>query len=92
MACKGNGGLRLCVDFRRLNAITKKDRYLLLLIDETLARISGAKIFSKIDIQQAFYKLRLRKEDEDLTTFCTCYGLYKYKVLPFSLTSSLAIF
>ena len=92
MARKGDGGLRLCVDFRRLNAITKKDRYPLPLIDETLARISGAKIFSKIDIRQAFHKLRLREEDEDLTTFRTHYGLYKYKVLPFSLTSSLAIF
>jgi len=55
-------------------------------------RISSAKIFSKINIQQAFHKLRLRKEDKDLTTFHTHYRLYKYKVLPFSLTSSLATF
>ena len=92
MARKGDGGLRLCVDFRRLNAITKKDRYPLPLIDETLARISGAKIFSKIDIRQAFHKLRLREEDEDLTTFRTRYGSYKYKVLPFGLTGGPATF
>ena len=92
MARKGNRGLRLYVDFHRLNAITKKDRYPLPLIDETLARISGAKIFSKIDIRQAFYKLCLCEEDEDLTTFCTRYGSYKYKVLPFGLTGSPATF
>ena len=48
---KPNGGLRFCIDFRRLNALTKKDRYPLPLIDETLARISQAKIFTKLDIR-----------------------------------------
>ena len=49
-ARKSDGGLRFCVDYRKLNAITKKDRYPLPLIDETLARLSRAKIFTKIDI------------------------------------------
>jgi len=50
IARKGDGGLRLYINFRCLNVITKKDRYLLLLINETLAHILGAKIFSKINI------------------------------------------
>ena len=43
-------GIQFCVDYRRLNAITKKDRYLIPLIEETLAQLEGAKYFTKIDI------------------------------------------
>ena len=54
---KPGGGLRFCIDFRKLNAITKKDQYLLPLIDETLGRLGRAKIFTKLDICQAFYQI-----------------------------------
>lgn len=92
LARKASGGLRFCVDYRRLNALTKKDRYPLPLIEETLARISKAKIFTKIDIRQAFHRIRMHPDDEDLTTFRTRYGAYKYKVLPFGLTNGPATF
>ena len=91
-AVKANGALRFCVDYRKLNAITRKDRYPLPLIDETLARISKAKIFSKIDIRQAFHRIRINPEHEELTTFRTRYGAYKYKVMPFGLTNGPATF
>lgn len=91
-AIKANGGLRFCVDYRKLNAITRKDRYPLPLIDETLARVSQAKIFSKIDIRQAFHRIRINPEHEELTTFRTRYGAYKYKVMPFGLTNGPATF
>ena len=48
---KANGGLRFCIDYRKLNAVTRKDRYPLPLIDETLAHLSKAKIFTKLDIR-----------------------------------------
>jgi hypothetical protein len=48
--CKADGSLRFCIDYRKLNAITKKNRYLFLLINETLARLAKAKIFTKLDI------------------------------------------
>ncbi|KAA8631075.1 hypothetical protein SMACR_09594 [Sordaria macrospora] len=83
---KGNGGLRFCVDYHKLNALSKKDRYPLPLIDETLACISQAKVFTKVDIRQAFHRIRMHPDHEDLTTFRTRYGAYKYKVLPFGLT------
>jgi predicted aspartyl protease len=92
MATKASGGLRFCVDYRKLNAITRKDQYPLPLIEETLSRITKAKIFTKIDIRQAFHKVRMRPEDEDLTTFRTRYGAYKYKVVPFGLTNGPATF
>jgi predicted aspartyl protease len=89
---KKDGALRFCVDYRKLNAMTRKNRYPLPLIEETLARISGAKIFTKIDIRQAFNRIRMHPDDEELTTFRTRYGTYKYKVLPFGLTNGPATF
>ena len=89
---KPSGGLRFCIDFRKLNAITRKDRYPLPLIDETLARISRAKIFTKLDIRQAFHRIRMDPASEDLTTFRTRYGAYKCKVLPFGLTNGPATY
>jgi hypothetical protein len=89
---KPNGGLQFCIDFRKLNAITRKDRYPLPLIDETLARLTRAKIFTKLDIRQAFHRIRMAKGSEDLTTFQTRYGSYKCKVLPFGLTNGPATY
>jgi transposase InsO family protein len=89
---KPNGGLRFCIDFRKLNAITRKDQYPLPLIDETLARLGNAKVFTKLDIRQAFHRIRMDPESEDLTTFRTRYGSYKCKVLPFGLTNGPATY
>ncbi|KAJ8105804.1 hypothetical protein ONZ43_g7278 [Nemania bipapillata] len=89
---KPGGGLRFCVDYRKINALTKKDKYPIPLIDETLARIAKAKIFTKIDVRQAFNRIRMHPESEDLTTFKTRYGAFKYKVLPFGLSNGPATF
>ena len=57
LAKKLREDIRFCVDYKKLNAFTKKDAYLISLIIETLAQLKKAKVFTKIDIQQAFYKL-----------------------------------
>ena len=81
---KPGGGIRLCVDYRRLNAITKKDRYLIPLIDETMANVAGYKIMTKLDIRKAFNRIRIATpKDEDLLTFCTPLGNFKPRVLGF---------
>jgi hypothetical protein len=82
---KPNGGLRICVDYRALNALTVKDRYPIPLIKETLKRLSKAKFYTKLDIVTAFNNLRIRQGDEWITAFITRYGLYQYKVMPFGL-------
>ncbi|BCR85209.1 uncharacterized protein ACHE_20667S [Aspergillus chevalieri] len=92
MARKPGGGLRFCVDYRKLNAITRKDRYPIPLVDELMERTSGAKIFTKLDIRQGFHRIRLDPKSEDLTTFRTRYGTYKYHVVPFGLTNGPAAF
>jgi transposase InsO family protein len=89
---KPNGSLRFCIDFRKLNELTRKDRYPLPLIDEMLARISKAKVFTKLDIRQAFHRIRIHPDSEELTTFRTRYGSYKCKVLPFGLTNGPATY
>jgi transposase InsO family protein len=89
---KPNGSLRFCIDFRVLNSLTRKDRYPLPLIDETLARIANARIFTKLDIRQAFHRIRMDPASEEYTTFRTRYGAYKCKVLPFGLTNGPATY
>ena len=86
-AKKPGGGLRFCVDYRALNAITVKNRYPLPLIKETLERVCKAKIFSKIDVITAFNKLRIKEGEEWKTAFRTRYGLYEYLVMPFGLAN-----
>ena len=78
---KPNGGLRFCIDFRKLNNLTRKDRYPIPLIEETLARIAKAKVYTKLDIRQAFHRIRMHPDSEELTTFRTRYRVYKCKVL-----------
>jgi len=90
---KQNGGLRLYVNYRGLNEITKKDRYLLLLINKTVARVIKAKFFTKFDIKATFNNLRIATEkDYDLITFIIKFSNYKSNVLPFGLCNRLAYF
>jgi len=79
---KLSSSIRLCIDYRKLNTITKKDRYLIPLIKETIVRIVGYKIITKLNIRKAFNRIRIKKlEDEDLLTFCTPIKNFKLKVL-----------
>ena len=90
---KLNSSIRLYINYRRLNSLSKRDVYLLPLINKTIIRLSKNKWFSKLDIRQAFYKLRIKtEEDKDLITFTTRISNYKYKVLPFRLNRGPASF
>ncbi|SLM36095.1 gag polymerase env [Lasallia pustulata] len=89
-AVKPNGSLRVCVDYQKLNAITKRNQYPIPLIEETLAKVTGCKYLTKLDVIAAFNKLRMHPNSEDYTTFITSMGAYKYHVLPFGLTNGLA--
>lgn len=85
---KPNGDLRLVVDFRRLNDITVKNRYPLPNIEEMLDRLQGSTYFSKIDLKDAFYAIRMARGEEWKTAFRTRYGLYQFKVMPMGLTNA----
>jgi hypothetical protein len=66
---KKDGTLHLCIDYRELNAITIKNRHPLPLISEILDRLNGSTIFSKIDLKNAYYRIRIKEEDEWKTAF-----------------------
>lgn len=87
-ARKKDGSLRLCVDYRRLNAITLKNVYPLPLIPEMLDRLAGSKIYSKLDLKDAYWHLRIAAGDEWKTAFRTRYGLYEYLIMPFGLSNA----
>jgi hypothetical protein len=89
---KKDGGLQLCVDYRGLNAITMKDQTPLPLIGEALDRLSRAKMYTKLDVKDAYHNLRIAKGDEWKTAFRTKYGLYEYLIMPFGLTNAPASF
>jgi len=89
---KKDGNLRLCVDYRGLNRVTKKNRYPLPLISETLDRLVGAKVFTKLDLKDAYHRLRIRRGDEWKTAFRTRYGHFEYMVMPFGLANAPATF
>lgn len=84
---KPDGSLRLCVDYRALNRNTIKNRYPLPLISELLDRVKGAKFFTKLDLRDAFHRIRIKAGHEYKTAFRTRYGHYEYNVLPFGLTN-----
>ena len=82
---KSNESLRFCVNYRKLNAVTKRNRYSIPLIEETLARVTGCKYLTKLNIIAAFNKLRMHPDSEDYITFVTFMSVYKYHVLSFNL-------
>jgi hypothetical protein len=89
---KPDGGLRLCVDYRALNAITVKDRYPLPLTTESLNNLKGMRYFTKVDIVSAFNNMRIKEGQEYLTAFRTRFGLFETLVMPFGLTGAPATF
>ena len=89
---KKDGSLRLCVDYRALNEVTKKDRYPLPLIGVALDRLHTAKYFTKLVIKEAYPNLQIKKGDEWKTTFSRKYGTYEYLVMPFGLYNAPATF
>ncbi|WVZ52807.1 LOW QUALITY PROTEIN: hypothetical protein U9M48_003829 [Paspalum notatum var. saurae] len=89
---KDQGGKRLCVDYRPLNAVTIKNKYPLPHIDILFDQLAGAKVFSKIDLRSRYYQIKIREEDIPKTAFSTRYGLYEYLVMSFGLTNAPAFF
>ncbi len=89
---KKDDSLCFCVNYRKLNALIKRNRYSILLINEVLAQIQGSKYLTQLDIIIMFNKLRMSSESENLTTFVTFFNVYKYRVMLFKLINELAFF
>ncbi|MBW0546330.1 hypothetical protein O181_086045 [Austropuccinia psidii MF-1] len=89
---KKDGGLCFCVDYRKLNSVTRKIKYPVPPMNQLLTVFNGSYIFSKINLCGAFNLLRIKEGDEQLTSFRTNYGSYEYLVMPFGLTKAPASF
>ena len=89
---KKDGTLRLCVDYRGLNKITRKNRHPLPRIDELLDRFRGARYFSKLDLLSGYHQQRLFGPHTHKTAFRCRYGHFEFNVVPFGLTNAPASF
>ena len=89
---KKDGGLRFCVDYRKLNSMTIRDQHALPIPEDQIRRLTGAKVFSKIDLRSGYYQVRVAEADVEKTAFTTAYGLYEFTVMPFGLTNAPATF
>src|SRR5215216_4706688 len=89
---KKNGKKRLCVDYRKLNSVTKRDNYPLPRIDDMLDTLNGSQWFSSLDLSSGFWQVEMEEKDRETTTFTTRFGTFEFNVMPFGLCNAPATF
>lgn len=89
---KKDSTIRLCVDYRLLNAKTRKDSFPLPCIEKTLDALSGARWFSTLDLASSYNKVPVAESDDMKTAFCTPFGLFEFNRMPFGLCNALSTF
>ena len=89
---KKDGTLRICIDYRQLNSVTKLDTFPLPRIDNLLDQLGNAKYFTTIDLAAGYWQIRVADDSIEKTAFITHGGLYEFRVMPFGLTNAPAVF
>lgn len=89
---KPNGTIRICVDFRPLNAVTVRDKFPIPLIEDLFDTLSGAVIFSSLDCFSGYWQIPISEKDKHKTAFITKWGLFEWNVMPMGLCNAPAVF
>ena len=89
---KPDGSIRLCVDFRKLNAITEPDPFYMPAVDEVIDKLGEAKYLFKLDLSKGFYQIKVAPKDVPKTAFITPYGKYEFLRMPFGLRNTPSTF
>ena len=89
---KHDGSLPICVDYRALNKVTIKNKYLIPLATELFDRLSKASYFTKLDLRLGYWQVWIAARDERKTTYVTRYDSYEFLVMSFGLTNAPATF
>ena len=89
---KEDGSKRFCVDYRKLNEVTKRDSYPLPRVDTTLDAVSVSNWFSTLDLKSGYWQVKMVEKDKEKTAFTTGEGLWQFIVMPFGLANAPATF
>jgi len=89
---KQDGSIRLCIDFRAFNVVTKKDDFPMENITDLINSIGGANVITSLDILKGYWEIPLEEKSRDLTSFKTHRAQYRWKVMPFGLKNAAATF
>ncbi|BHF70564.1 hypothetical protein SprV_0301361600 [Sparganum proliferum] len=89
---KKDGSVRLCIDYRRLNAVTVRDPFLLRLFDDTIDALGNAAWFSTLDLKSGYWQVEIHPDDRHKTPFTVPQGLFEFQTLPFDLCNAAATF
>ena len=92
VSTRPNSGWRVCIDYRKLNSVTRKDHFPLPFMDQVLDRISGHPFYYFLDGYSGYFQIKIDLEDQEKTTFTYPFGTFAYRRMPFGLCNAPATF